>query len=112
MIEVVTVDAISTIALLVDLTRDLEFGLDHQRTSTALAASEERFRFLAENTGDVVMLSRDGRIEWISPAVRTMLGWEPEDLIGAVFWLLSPASAFVTGVVVPVDGGFSAFSGV
>lgn len=37
---------------------------------------------------------------------------EPEDLVGAVLWLLSPASAFVTGVVVPVDGGFSAFGGV
>jgi NAD(P)-dependent dehydrogenase (short-subunit alcohol dehydrogenase family) len=37
---------------------------------------------------------------------------QPEDLFGAVFWLLSPASAFVTGVVIPVDGGFSAFSGV
>ncbi|MCL4297509.1 MAG: SDR family oxidoreductase [Anaerolineae bacterium] len=36
----------------------------------------------------------------------------PEDLLGTVMWLLSPASAFVTGVVVPVDGGFSAFSGV
>ena len=36
----------------------------------------------------------------------------PDDLLGTVFWLLSPASAFVTGIVVPVDGGFSAFSGV
>ncbi|MGO9269117.1 MAG: SDR family oxidoreductase [Terriglobia bacterium] len=36
----------------------------------------------------------------------------PEDLLGTVLWLLSPASAFVTGVVVPVDGGFSAFGGV
>jgi NAD(P)-dependent dehydrogenase (short-subunit alcohol dehydrogenase family) len=36
----------------------------------------------------------------------------PEDLLGAMFWLLSPASKFVTGIVVPVDGGFSAFSGV
>jgi NAD(P)-dependent dehydrogenase (short-subunit alcohol dehydrogenase family) len=36
----------------------------------------------------------------------------PEDLLGTVIWLLSPASAFVTGVVVPIDGGFSAFSGV
>jgi len=36
----------------------------------------------------------------------------PEDLLGAVLWLLSPASQFVTGIVVPVDGGFSAFSGV
>ena len=36
----------------------------------------------------------------------------PEDLVGTVVWLLSPAAAFVTGVVVPVDGGFSANSGV
>jgi len=37
---------------------------------------------------------------------------DPADLAGTVIWLLSPASSFVTGVVVPIDGGFSAFSGV
>ena len=37
---------------------------------------------------------------------------QPTDLFGAVLWLLSPASAFVTGVIVPIDGGFSAYSGV
>ncbi|MCI0691954.1 SDR family oxidoreductase [candidate division KSB1 bacterium] len=37
---------------------------------------------------------------------------KPEDLLGAALWLLSPASEFVTGIVVPVDGGFSAYSGV
>jgi NAD(P)-dependent dehydrogenase (short-subunit alcohol dehydrogenase family) len=37
---------------------------------------------------------------------------DAEDLLGTLIWLLSPASSFVTGVVVPVDGGFSAFSGV
>jgi NAD(P)-dependent dehydrogenase (short-subunit alcohol dehydrogenase family) len=37
---------------------------------------------------------------------------EPEDLVGALIWLCSPASSFVTGAVVPVDGGFSTFSGV
>ncbi len=36
----------------------------------------------------------------------------PEDLLGAALWLLSTASAFVTGIVVPVDGGFSAYAGV
>jgi NAD(P)-dependent dehydrogenase (short-subunit alcohol dehydrogenase family) len=36
----------------------------------------------------------------------------PDDLVGAVVWLLSPSAAFVTGVVIPIDGGFSAFSGV
>lgn len=36
----------------------------------------------------------------------------PEELVGPSLWLLSPASAFVTGIVVPIDGGFSAFTGV
>ncbi len=36
----------------------------------------------------------------------------PEDLLGTVLWLLSPASAFITGIVVPIDGGFSAYAGV
>ena len=37
---------------------------------------------------------------------------DPEDLIGACIWLASDASKFVTGIIVPIDGGFSAFSGV
>lgn len=37
---------------------------------------------------------------------------EPEDLISTTLWLCDEASSFVTGVVVPIDGGFSAFSGV
>jgi NAD(P)-dependent dehydrogenase (short-subunit alcohol dehydrogenase family) len=37
---------------------------------------------------------------------------EPGDLFGTVLWLLSEASAFVTGIIVPIDGGFSAYSGV
>lgn len=37
---------------------------------------------------------------------------EPDELIGALLWLLSDASKFVTGTVVNVDGGFSIFSGV
>jgi len=37
---------------------------------------------------------------------------EPEELCGAVQWLCSDAASFVTGVVIPIDGGFSAFSGV
>jgi NAD(P)-dependent dehydrogenase (short-subunit alcohol dehydrogenase family) len=37
---------------------------------------------------------------------------EPEELVGTIVWLCSPAAGFVNGVVVPVDGGFGAFSGV
>ena len=37
---------------------------------------------------------------------------EPEELVGTVLWLASDASKFVTGAVIPIDGGFSIFSGV
>jgi len=36
----------------------------------------------------------------------------PEDLVGTVLWLVSPDARFVHGIIVPVDGGFSAYSGV
>lgn len=36
----------------------------------------------------------------------------PEELVGAVQWLCSDAASFVTGAVIPIDGGFSSFSGV
>ena len=37
---------------------------------------------------------------------------DPEELVGTVLWLLSDGASFVHGAVIPVDGGFSAFSGV
>jgi NAD(P)-dependent dehydrogenase (short-subunit alcohol dehydrogenase family) len=36
----------------------------------------------------------------------------PDDLVATAVWLCGPGAAFVTGVVVAVDGGFDAFSGV
>jgi NAD(P)-dependent dehydrogenase (short-subunit alcohol dehydrogenase family) len=37
---------------------------------------------------------------------------EPEDLVSTLLWLCDEKSSFITGVIIPVDGGFSAFSGV
>ena len=37
---------------------------------------------------------------------------EPEDLQGTTLFLLSDVSSFITGIVIPVDGGYSAFGGV
>ena len=37
---------------------------------------------------------------------------DPEELVGTVIFLASEASKFVTATVIPIDGGFSAFSGV
>jgi len=68
---------------------------------------QNRFLLTDEATGD------------LTPRGRTIIDHTPmakfgapEDLIGTTLWLLSPAASFVTGIVVPVDGGFSAFSGV
>lgn len=37
---------------------------------------------------------------------------KPEELVSTLVWLCSDSSSFITGIIVPVDGGFSAFSGV
>jgi NAD(P)-dependent dehydrogenase (short-subunit alcohol dehydrogenase family) len=69
----------------------------------------EQNRFLLINPEDGILTPRGQKI--IDNTPQRKFG-SPEDLLGTMFWLLSPASQFVTGIVVPVDGGFSAFSGV
>lgn len=65
-------------------------------------------RFLLQNE-DGTLTARGQQIIDHTPMKRF---GQPDDLIGALLWLASDASRFVTGVVVPVDGGFSAYSGV
>lgn len=69
----------------------------------------EQNRFLLTNKTTGELTPRGKKILEHTPMGRF---GDPEDLIGAFLWLLSPASQFVTGIVVPVDGGFSAYSGV
>ena len=68
---------------------------------------QNRYLLTDEKTGELTARGR-------SIITHTPLGrfGVSDDLLGAVLWLLSPASAFVTGVVIPIDGGFQAFSGV
>jgi NAD(P)-dependent dehydrogenase (short-subunit alcohol dehydrogenase family) len=66
-------------------------------------------RFLLTEKGTGALTARGKKILEHTPMARFGV---PEDLLGAVLWLLSPASAFVTGAVIPVDGGFNAYSGV
>jgi len=68
---------------------------------------QNRFLMIDQATGN--WTARGQRVVDHTPMGR--LG-NPEDLLGAVLWLLSPAASFVTGVTVPVDGGFSAYAGV
>jgi len=51
---------------------------DRVTATRRIAESEERFRLLAENAGDVVVHVRDGRFVWISPSVEEVLGRPPE----------------------------------
>lgn len=68
---------------------------------------QNRFLMLDEKTGDLTPRAQ-------SIVAHTPMGrfGEPDELKGTAIWLASDASKFVTGIVVPVDGGFSAFSGV
>ena len=66
-----------------DISTEMELLESEQRANRALAESEERYRLLAENVSDVVMLgTADGTITYVSPSVTSALGWSPEDLVG------------------------------
>jgi NAD(P)-dependent dehydrogenase (short-subunit alcohol dehydrogenase family) len=69
----------------------------------------EQNRFLLTEKEGGALTPRGKKIIEHTPMARF---GDPHDLVGAVLWLLSPASNFVTGVIVPIDGGFSAYSGV
>jgi NAD(P)-dependent dehydrogenase (short-subunit alcohol dehydrogenase family) len=67
----------------------------------------EQLRFLHIDAATGELLPRARQVIAHTPMGRY---GDPDDLIGAMVWLLSDASAFVTGVVVPIDGGFSSYS--
>ncbi len=69
----------------------------------------EQNRFLLTDRETGALTERGQKIVSHTPLRR--LG-DPDDLVSTVIWLLSPGAQFITGAVIPVDGGFSAFSGV
>lgn len=71
--------------------------------------------FLAKQNRDVLLLpdgSYTERAQTILARTPMARFGDPAELQGPVLWLCSDASSFVTGTVIPVDGGFSAFSGL
>ncbi len=72
-----------------------------------LLTNQNRFLLTDEQTGE--MTPRGRKIINATPMGRYA---EPEEMVGTMLYLLSETSSFVTGVVIPVDGGFSAYSGV
>jgi len=71
-----------------------------------LLTEQNRFLLTDESGG---LTKRGHQIIEHTPAGRF---GNPEDIVSTVKWLLDPDSEFITGIIVPIDGGFSAFSGV
>jgi NAD(P)-dependent dehydrogenase (short-subunit alcohol dehydrogenase family) len=67
----------------------------------------EQLRFLHVDARTGELLPRAQKVIAHTPMGRY---GDPDDLLGALVWLLSDASSFVTGAVVPIDGGFSSYS--
>ena len=98
-----------------NLTRSLavELGRRHGETIRVNAIAPG---FLVGEQNRKLLLEADGRPTKRGKAIieHTPAGrfGVPDDLAGALIWLCGPGSRFVNGVVVEIDGGFSAFSGV
>jgi len=93
--------------LAVELARKYGAGLRVNAIAPGFFLGEQNRALLVGEDGDPT--ERGRTIIDHTPAGRF---GEPEELVGTLVWLCSPAAGFVNGVVVPVDGGFSAFGGV
>ena len=93
--------------LAVELARKHGAGLRVNAIAPGFFLGEQNRAMLVQEDG--TLTERGRAIIEHTPARRF---GEPEDLVGTLIWLCSPASKFVTGIVVPVDGGFGAFGGV
>ena len=72
--------------------------------------------FLLAEQNRALLLKEDGSLtargETIISQTPMKRFGKPEELISSILWLCDDKSSFITGIVVPIDGGFSAFSGV
>ncbi len=93
--------------LAVELARRFGTALRVNAVAPGFFIGDQNRRLLTHEDGSLT--ERGESIVRLTPLGRF---GEAEELIGTVVWLASRASRFVTGIVVPVDGGFSAWSGV
>jgi NAD(P)-dependent dehydrogenase (short-subunit alcohol dehydrogenase family) len=93
--------------LATELARSFGDGLRVNAIAPGFFVGEQNRELLLGEDGSLT--ARGQKIIDHTPAGRF---GEPDDLVGALVWLCGPGASFVNGVVVPVDGGFGAFSGV
>jgi NAD(P)-dependent dehydrogenase (short-subunit alcohol dehydrogenase family) len=93
--------------LAVELARKGGEGLRVNALAPGFFLTEQNRRLLTEEDGSLT--DRGKTILAHTPMARF---GRPEDLTGTLLWLCSDASRFVTGAIIPIDGGFNAFSGV
>lgn len=91
----------------VELARKYGSGLRVNAIAPGFFVGEQNRSLLLNDDGSLT--SRGQQIIDHTPMARF---GEPDELVGTAIWLCSDASKFITGVVIPVDGGFSAYSGV
>ena len=91
----------------VELARSYGEGLRVNAIAPGFFIGEQNRALLVDEQGNLT--ERGKKIVEHTPAGRF---GEPHELVGTLVWLCSPSAGFVNGVVVPVDGGFSTFSGV
>ena len=96
-----------TRCLAVDLARRYGDGVRVNAIAPGFFIGEQNRAMLLEEDGGLT--DRGHAIVEHTPAGRF---GEADELVGAAIWLCSPAASFVNGAVIPVDGGFGAFSGV
>jgi NAD(P)-dependent dehydrogenase (short-subunit alcohol dehydrogenase family) len=93
--------------LAVELARSFGAGLRVNAIAPGFFIGEQNRALLLDDDG--TLTARGQTIVDHTPAGRF---GEPKELLSTLIWLCGPGASFVNGVVVPVDGGFSAFSGV
>lgn len=96
-----------TMWLAVEVALKFGDGIRVNALAPGFLLTEQNRRLLTNEDGSLT--ERGKAIIDLTPFKRFGL---PEELIGPALWLASDASKFVTGTIIPVDGGFSAFSGV
>lgn len=63
---------------------------ERKRSEEILRASEERFRILFERSPDIVFMLKKSRFVEVNPAIESVLGYEPKEVLGKAPWVISP----------------------